>query len=161
MATSSVERQIAALRPTTGFAAAFHRWLLVGAAGGVIAAVVVWHPILLMLAIFLAIVGVSDRRAGPNVVAAIRAFDSGTPTLGEASIAITSGDTGARYRAIVREPGHPDWAYEFVPQGWQPTARTSPATIWRTGSRGQPVLAAVEEGVMIPRYDPKPWGTTN
>jgi len=139
-----------------GFAAHMHKWFLFGAALGVIAAVVFWHPVPLMLSALLAIVGVSEQRAGPNIVAAIFAYDSGTPTLGEATISITCWDTDNHYHAIVHEPDHSDWEYEFVPQGWQPATRTYPARIWRTGSGKRPVLVVVEEGIMIPRYDPKP-----
>jgi hypothetical protein len=160
MSTLSIEQQIAVLRPTMGFAAHMHKWLLFGAALGVIAAIVFWHPVPLMLSAFLAIVGFSEQRAGPNIVAAISAYDSGTPTLGEATVSITRWDTDNHYHAIVRERDHPDWEYEFVPQGWQPTTRTYPAKIWRAGSTRRPVLAVVEEGIMIPRYDPKLAGIT-
>lgn len=155
MASLSVEEQIAALRATTGFAARFHEWLLLAAALGLVAAIVLWHPVPLMISAFLAIIGIAERRAGPNVVAAIRAYDSGTPTLGEVSIAVTCCDTTDRYHVRVHEQGHPDWEYEFIPQGWQPTQRSCAARIWRTRDGGQPVLTVVEEGVMIPRYDPR------
>ena len=154
MATLSVEQQIATLRPTVGFAAHMHKWLLAGAAIGVIAAVVFWHPVPLMIAAFLGVIGFSEQRAGPNIVSAIAAYDSGSPTNGEISIAITCWDTDNHYHATVREQGHPDWEYEFVPQGWQPVSRSYPAQIWRVGSQNQPVLAVVEEGILIPRYDP-------
>ena len=133
-----------------------HKWFLVGAAFGVIAAIIFWHPIPLMVSVFLAIVGFSEQRAGPNIVAALCAYDCDTPTHGEISVAITCWDTDNHYHATVHENGHADWKYEFVPQGWQPTARSYPAKIWRTGSKGQPILAVVEEGIMIPRYDPAP-----
>jgi len=155
MTARSVEQQIAVLRPTVGFAARMHTWLLVGAAVGVIMAVVFWHPVPLMVAAFLGIVGFSERRAGPNIVSAVVAYDSGTWAAGEVSVTITSWDTDNHYHATVREPGHPDWEYEFVPQGWQPVSGTLPARIWREGSEGRPVLAAVEEGILVPRYDPK------
>jgi hypothetical protein len=156
MTTPSVEQQIAALRPTIGFAAHMQKWFLGSAALGIIAAIIFWHPVPLMIATFLAIVGFSEQQAGPHIVAAIAAYDSDTPTDGTVSIVITCWDTDNHYQATVREPGHPDWEYEFVPQGWQPLTRNYPAKIWRTSSNGQPVLAMVEEGILIPRYDPKP-----
>lgn len=116
MATLSIEQQIAVLRPTMGFAAHMHKWFLFGAALGVIAAIIFWHPVPLILSAFLAIVGFSEQRAGPNIVAAIAAYDLGTPTIGEATISITCWDTDNHYHAKVREPDHPDWEYEFVPQ---------------------------------------------
>lgn len=109
-----------------------------------------------MIAVFLGVVGFSERRAGPNIVSAIAAYDSGTPTNGEVSIAITSWDSDNHYHATVREQGHPDWEYEFIPQGWQPAIRGYPAQIWRAGSEQRPNLTVVEEGILIPRYDPKP-----
>ena len=161
MAKLSIEQQFAALRPTMGFAAHMHKWLLFGAASGFIVAIVWWHPVPLMVSAFLAIVGFSEQRAGPNIVAAISAYDSGTPTLGEVAISVTCWDTDNHYHAVVCEPDHPDWEYEFVPQGWQPTTRSYPARIWRTGSRRQPVLAVVEDGIMIPRYEPRPVAITS
>ena len=154
MATLSIEQQIAMLRPTVGFAAHMHKWLLAGAAIGVIGAVVYWHPVPLMIAVFLGVIGFSEQRAGPNILSAIAAYDSSAPTNGEISIAITSWDTDNHYHATVREQGHPDWEYEFVPQGWQPANRSYPARIWRGGSENQPILTVVEEGILIPRYDP-------
>jgi hypothetical protein len=156
MKVPPIEQQVAALRPTLGFAADMHKWLLFGAGLGVIAAVVFWHPVPLMLSAFLAIVGFSEQRAGPNIVAAIYAYDFGMPTLGEATISITCWDLDNRYHAIVREPDHSAWEYEFIPQGWQTVAQTYLAKIWRDVRSGQPVLAAIEQGIMIPRYDPKP-----
>jgi hypothetical protein len=108
-----------------------------------------------MIAAFLGIVGLSEQRAGPNIVSAIVAYDSGTATNGEVSVAITSWDTDNTYHATVREAFHSDWEYEFIPQGWQPASRSYPARIWRNGFEGRPVLAVVEEGILIPRYDPK------
>jgi hypothetical protein len=131
-----------------------HRWLLAGAASCAIAAAIFWHPVPLMIAVFLAVVGFSEQRAGPNIVAAIAAYDAGSPANGEVSVAITCWDTDNHYHATVREQGHPDWEYEFVPQGWQPASRGYPALIWRAGSEAQPVLVVVEEGILIPRYDP-------
>lgn len=154
MATLSVEQQIAMLRPTVGLAAHLHKWLLAGAAVGVIAAVVFWHPVPLMIGAFLGVVGFSEQRAGPNIVSAIAAYDSGMSTNGEISIAITCWDTDNDFHATVRERGHPDWMFEFIPQGWQPVNRSYSAEIWRAGSENQPILAVVEEGILIPRYDP-------
>lgn len=156
MATASIEQQIAALRPTVGFAAQMHKWFLLGATVGVVAAIIFWHPVPLMISFFLAAIGFSEQRAGPNIVAAIHAYDSDTPTLGEVSVSITCWSDDNHYHATVHEQGHPDWKYEFVPQCWQPVSRTYPAKIWRSEDRKQPVLAVVEDGVLIPRYDPKP-----
>lgn len=156
MSAQPVEQQIAALRPTLRFAANMHRWFLAGAAMGVIAAIVFWHPVPLMISAFLAVVGYSEQRAGPNIVAAVRAYDFDSPARGEVSISITCWDTDNHYHATVHEQGHPDWVYEFVPQSWQPAARCYPARIWRSASEGRPVLAAVDDGILIPRYDPKP-----
>lgn len=161
MTTFSVEQQAAMLRPAAGSAANLHKWLLASAAMGVIAAVVLWHPIPLMVAAFLGIVGSSEQRAGPNILAAIAAYDSGTASVGETSIAVTSWSDTYTYRAAVRERGYPDWEYECIPQGWQPEGGTCPARIWRTGSQDKPVLVVVEAGILIPRYDPKQVGNAN
>jgi hypothetical protein len=151
----SVEQQIDNLRPTVGFAAQMHKWLLLGAALGVIASLLIWNPIPLMFSVFLAVVGFSEKRAGPNIVAAISAYDSEAPAPGNASITITCWDMDNHYHVRLHEEGHPDWTYEFVPQGWQPAAGSHAAKVWRSGLEGKPVLSVVKEGVMIPRYDPK------
>lgn len=135
-----------------------HKWLIAGAAIGLIAALVFWHPVPLMIAAFLAIVGFSEQRAGPNIVAAITAYDSAAPAYGDVSVAITSWDTDNHYHATVRERGHSDWEYEFVPQGWRPTTRSYSAKIWRQGAEGVPILAVVDVGILIPRYEPKQVG---
>jgi hypothetical protein len=80
MRTLSVEEQIAIMRPSAavGVAAHMHHWFLAGAALGVIVALVSWHPVPLMIAVFLGLVGLSEQWAGPNIVAARAAYDSGT-----------------------------------------------------------------------------------
>lgn len=153
---SSVEQQLAALRPALGFAAHLHRHLVACALLGAFAAVVFWHPVPPMVAFFLAVVGLAERRAGPSIVAALVACDSGSPADGEVDVSISVRDGDHHYHARVREPGHPDWQYEFVPQGWQPVAATVPARIWRAGDAQAPVLAVVAVGVPIPRYDARP-----
>ena len=57
---------------------------------------------------------------------------------------------------MICRPARADREYEFVPQRWQPVARRYPARIWRSGSKEQPVVALAEDGILIPRYDPKP-----
>lgn len=132
-----------------------HRLLLCGAALAAVAAVIFWNPVPLFVTFFLGIVGISETRAGPNLVAAVAAYDSGEPSLGEAAIAVTCWDTDNHYHASLREHGHATWEYEFIPRGWQPTVGIFPARIWRASDTGKPVLGAVESGIMIPRYDPK------
>jgi hypothetical protein len=117
MKPRSVEDQIAALRSVRGLAPHAHKWLLAGAAIGLIAAVAFWHPVPLMIAVFLGLVGFAEQRTGPNLAAALTAYDNGTPSPGEVSIAIKSWDSTDRYHATVHTPGQPDWAYEFIPQG--------------------------------------------
>jgi hypothetical protein len=89
MATLSVDKQIAALRPTMGYAAHFHNWLLLIAALGIIAAIVFWHPVPLMFALFFGAIGLFERQAGPNIVVAISAYDAGEPTNGEVTVSMS------------------------------------------------------------------------
>jgi len=169
MKKQTVEQQIALFRRIKGFAAHAQKWFLGGAALGIIVAVILfwfWHQafffsaFLGMVSIFFASVGFYEQRTGPNIVAAIFAYDSDTPTHGKVTLLIEPWEdddySGITYYAIVHERNHPDWKYDFIPQDWQPIAQTYPAKIWRTGSKRQPVLVIVEEGVMIPRDDPKP-----
>jgi hypothetical protein len=147
----SVEQQIAALRPTIGYAAHFHLGLLWIAALGIVAAVVFWHPVPLMFALFFGLIGLAERQAGPNIVAAISAYDAEKPTVGSVVVSMQCWDMDWHYHAVVKEPNQPDWTYTFVPQGWQPAAQTYSAKIWRFASAGPPVLAVVEHGILIPR----------
>jgi hypothetical protein len=155
MKNLTVEQQIDYLRSTIGFAVQMHKWFLLGAALGVIASLLFWNPIPLMLSIFLAVVGFAEKRAGPNIVAAISAYDSEAPSPGNASITVTCWDMDNHYHVKLHEEGSPDWDYEFIPQGWQPAAGSYVAKIWRIGLEKKPVLSVVEEGIMIPRYDPQ------
>lgn len=154
----SIDQQVNLLRPgvISGFAAHMHRWFIGGAALGGIAALVLWHPMPLMFTVILGLVGLSERRCGANIVAAIKAYDFDVPSRGTASISISSWSSSDSYHVTVRESQHPDWIYEFIPQGWRPVDRADmPAKIWRETTGGAPVLAIVEGGIMIPRYPPK------
>jgi hypothetical protein len=155
MKTLTVEQQIDCLRPTVGFAAQMHKGFLLGAALGVMASLLFWNPIPLMFSIFLAVVGLSEKQAGPNIVAAISAYDSEAPSLASASITVTCWDMDNHYHVKLHEEGHPDWSYEFIPQGWQPIAGLYVAKVWRRGLEKKPALSAVEGGIMVPRYDPQ------
>ena len=155
MAPTSVDRQIAQLRPLVGFAPDLQKWLLGTAAAAGLAALLLWHPWPLMIGAFLGLVGLSEGRTGTNIVLAVLAYDSGTATQGEVSISIDSSDAVSRYFVTVREQGHPDWEYTFIPLKWVPVSGTFPARIWRADDSKQPVLTAVEQGILIPRSDPK------
>jgi hypothetical protein len=107
-----------------------------------------------MFAALLGVVGFVERRAVPNRLNALIAYDTLTPSSGWVSIAIAHGDGSAHFHAMVKENGKPDWSYEFEPQGWLPAARTYPARIWRMDAAGSPALAIVDEGILVPRRDP-------
>lgn len=149
----TIEQQIDLLRPAvrTGLARRFHWWLLGVAAVLLIVAAVTWHPVPLMIALFLGVVGAAERQAGPNLERAVRAFDEGEPSGGIVSITIVGGDTTDHYHAILREEGRPDSGFEFMPQGWEPAEGSFPARIWRGEDGVTPLLATIEGGVLIPR----------
>ncbi len=149
------DQQINALRPSIGFARHLHYWLIGLAVVLLLLSIIFWHPVPLMFAIFFGVVWLSEQQAGPNIVAAIQAYDMSNPTSGEVTISIdTSGDSPS-YHAWIHEPNHPEWTYEFIPQGWKPVAGTHTAQIWRNVGHLHPALAAVEGGILIPRYLPK------
>lgn len=149
----TIEEQIALLRPSVriGLARRLHWWLIGASLALIVVAVVSWHPVPLMIALFLGVVGVAERQAGPNLDRAVRAFDEGESSTGIASITIVSGDTVDHYHAILQEAGRPDSEFDFIPQGWEPVEGSFPARIWRAEDRGTPVLATVEGGTLIPR----------
>ena len=156
MKTSNVEQQIDNLRPAakSGLAANIHNWLVAIAVGLVILSIFLWNPIPLMIAIFLGVVGISERSAGPNIAAAINSYDTTQATFGEVTITITCWDTDNHYHAHVQEIGQPAWEYEFIPQGWKPAAGSYAARIWRAGNGGPPTLTIVGDGILIPRHIP-------
>jgi hypothetical protein len=131
-------------------------WFVGGAAALAILSIVLWHPVPLMLAFFLGIVGIAERQAGPNLVTAVLAYDTGNPATGEVTIWITCWDIDNHYHALVHEVGQPEWEYEFIPQGWQPVEGSYTARIWRNGSGQPPVLVTSKDGILIPRGNPKP-----
>ena len=157
MKTLSVAEQIALFKRPSVFRIAAHlrQWFLGGAIVGVIGAIFFWHPVPLMIAAFLGLIGLAEKRAGPNIVSALAAYDHGTSRPGQVAITITCWDMDNHYHGTVREHGWSDWKYEFIPQGWQPSSGTYPAQIWRDETSGRPVLTTVEQGILIPRYDPK------
>ena len=156
MTDLTIEQQIDLLRPAVriGLARRLHWWLIGIAVSLGLVSLVLWHPVPLMIGVFLGVVGVAERRAGPNLEAAVRAFDERASSSGQASITISSGDTRDHYHVVLREAGRRDSKFEFIPQGWMPVEGTFPAGIWRAQDDGAPVLATVEGGVLIPRGKP-------
>lgn len=154
MTDLTIEQQIDLLRPSVriGLARRLHWWLIGLSAVLGLAGLVLWHPAPLMVGVFLGVVGVAERRAGPNLDAAVRAFDDGEPTGGRASITIVSGDVSDRYHVVLSEAGHHEIEFEFIPQGWLPVEGSFPARIWRAQDDDAPVLATIETGVLIPRH---------
>ena len=154
---SSPAQQIDALRPAvnSGLAATMHYWMIGSALALGLLSLVLWHPVPLMIGLFLGIVGLSEQSAGPNIAAAINAYDHLTPTLGEVVISSSEGDSMTHYQARVSQAGEATWEYAFIPQGWTPQDGRCPAHIWRAASGQAPLLCAVDAGVLIPRNTPK------
>jgi hypothetical protein len=155
MPRRTVEEQIARLRPGRGFARRLPVWLFGLAAVLCVTAAVVWHPVPLMVGLFFGLVGLLDRRAGPNIVAALEAYDTLRPVAGEVEIEVTTWSDSDSYHAMVCEPGQPAWTYPFMPQGWTPVAGRYPARIWRAAPGQPPALVAVADGILVPRTTPK------
>jgi hypothetical protein len=157
MKKRSVEAQISILRAAMKWRVGrnLHNWLLGVGVMLAMLGVALWSPIPLVCAAFFAIVGVSERRAAPNLLNALAAYDTRAPSMAEISITITSWDSDDHYHVLVPGQGQPDWEYEFIPQGWSPVAGRFLARIWRLEDNGPPALAIVDEGILIPRYDPK------
>ena len=108
MKTFTVEQQIDNLRPLAknGLAQTFHNWLVASAALLVILSVFLWNPIPLMIAIFLGVVGIAERSAGPNIAATIKAYDTIKATSGEVTITISCWDTDNHYHARYKRMGN-------------------------------------------------------
>lgn len=132
-----------------------HIWLIGIAIILAILGATTGSPIPWVCAAFFAMVGVSERRAAPNLLNALAAYDTRAPSMGEVSITITSWDSDNHYHVLVQEQGQSDWEYEFIPQRWAPAGGRLAARIWRLEGNGPPALAIVEDGILVPRYDPK------
>ena len=154
----SIDSQVALLKVAakTRVGRNLQHWMQGSAVALALLSALIWNPIPLMLALFLGIVGIAERRAVPNILNALRAYETGVAAPGEVSISTICWDTDTHYHALVREPGRPDWTYEFIPQGWQPETGTHAARIWRLPGREAPVLVATEDGILIPRALPQP-----
>lgn len=152
----SAEEQITRLRTIAGIGLlrSLHQWLMGSAIALVVLSAILWSPIPLMFAALLGLVGFMERRAAPNRLNALVAYDTLTPSSGWVSIAIAHGDGSAHFHAMVKESGKPDWSFEFVPQGWLPVAGAYPARIWRMDAADAPALVIVDDGILIPRRDP-------
>jgi hypothetical protein len=140
------EAQLALLRTATrsGIGRHLHHWMVAMALMLALLSLILWHPVPLMIAIFLGIIGLVEHRAVPNILNALHAYDNTQPDTGSVRITITRWDTDDHYHAIVRQAGQPDWAYDFIPQGWQPVAGSQPAQIWRLDNDGPPALTFMQ-----------------
>ena len=157
MKTVPIEKQIELLRPAvkSGMASSMSYWMIGVAVALIILAAILWHPVPLMIAFFFGIVGFAERQSGPNIIAAIKAYDPAEPADGTARVWITCWDTDDNYHALLHENGQPDWEFEFIPQGWKPVEKLYEVRIWREcGTKCPPVLAVTDEGIMIPRRKP-------
>lgn len=157
MRTMSVEQQVALLRRSMLSPLGRHLIASLGILALLFLALgyALDSPIPCMFAGFFGLVAVFEREAVPNIVAALRAWDGDSPVSGWVVITVVRGDEGDSYRVVVDEPGRMRWQYQFMPQGWKPVAGRFPARIWRPDGRDAPVMAAVDAGVLIPRYTPE------
>jgi len=151
---SPVEQQIANLRPSvvSGIARQIHIYILACAVLLLVISIIFWHPIPLMFATFIAIVGLGSRDTGPLLDAAIRAYDLAPTVSGQVTITLENNFDSDCYYALVLEDNQPSWKYEFIPQSWRPVAGTYPVRIWRLKPETSQDLVAIEEGILIPRY---------
>ncbi len=159
MKTRTVDQQLAMLRPGLRFAAHLHHGMMGVALVGMLAALVFWHPVPLLLALFFGLVGISERTAGPNIVAALHAYDAETSMNGVVENSIHRRDGDDTFHARLSQPGNMDWTFQFIPQGWCPTAGIHEARAWRHAENGRPLLVTTKVGVLIPRYTPEPAST--
>ena len=152
----SVEEQIARFRRglANGIIARFHYWLLAIAVLCAIAALLIRHPLPLLFTVFFCVVALSDRGAGRNIAAAVTAYDMGTPTPCEVVIELREWSDVVTCHAKIMQGEAVAWIFKFVPQGWRPLAGRYAGRVWSQDSRGAPLLATIDGGVLIPRRDP-------
>lgn len=153
----SPEAQLSRLRTATEnrITRKLHHWMIGSAIVLTIVSAILWHPVPLMIAAFLGVVGAAEQHAIPNILNALHAYDSVVPATGSVRVTITRWDSDDHYHAIVRQDGQAEWAYDFIPQGWLPIPGRHPARIWRLEVDAPPVLAAVADGILIPRNKPQ------
>jgi hypothetical protein len=153
----SPEAQLSMLRTATEnrIARKLHHWMIGSAIVLLIVSAMLWHPVPLMIAAFLGVIGVAEQHAIPNILNALHAYDSVAPASGSVKLTITRWDSDDHYHAIVRQDGQAEWAYDFIPQGWSPVAGTHQARVWRLDKDAPPVLSVVDDGILIPRNKPQ------
>ncbi len=149
----SPEAQLSMLRAATEncIARKLHHWMIGSAIVLIIVSAILWHPVPLIIAAILGVAGVAEQHAIPNILNALHAYDSVVPASGSVKVTITRLDSDDHYHAIVRQDGQAEWAYDFIPQGWSPVAGSHPARIWCLDKDAPPVLAAVDDGILVPR----------
>lgn len=157
MRTLTVEQQLAMLRRVIRSPIGRHMTAVLGSLAACLALLgyAIGHPIPWIFAAFFGLVAVFERQAVPNISAALKAYDACEPVAGWAVVTVVRGDETDSYRAIVELPGRARWQFQFMPQGWTPAAGRFPARVWMPAGSDAPVMAALDAGVLIPRYCPE------
>jgi hypothetical protein len=113
-----------------------------------------------MFAIFLGLLAFATYQTAPHIRRAALALDSSNRTTARIEIAIDSWSDSQSFHAIVPVSPTLAWKFEFIPQGWKPSAGTVEAELCFIPGVEWPTLLITKEGIIHPRYEPKPQCTS-
>ena len=151
------EEQLHSLRQMTS--SNLVEWLFRGSAGlsavCLIAGIQTSWPPYYMLAAFLALIALNAYQTAPNIRRAVRAIDSTNRTTACITIEVESWTDSQSFHAIVPASSGRTWKFEFIPQGWNPTAGTVEVELRFIPEVEWPALLITKEGIIHPRYKPK------
>ena len=113
-----------------------------------------------MFAAFLGLLALASYQTAPHVRRAALAIDSSSRTNAIIEIAIDSWSDSQSFHAVVPISSTRTWKFEFIPQGWKPSAGTVEAELRFIPGVEWPTLLITKEGIIHPRYEPKLQGTS-
>jgi len=112
-----------------------------------------------MFAAFLGLLALAAYQTAPHVRRAALALDSSNRTTAFIKIEIDNWSGSQSFHAIVPVSSARTWRFEFIPQGWKPSAGTFEAELRFIPEVEWPTLLITKEGIIHPRRRPKPHDT--
>lgn len=114
------------------------------------------QPPYFMFLILPLLIAVSAHCTRPHIRTASDAIRSGCQSSGVVKIEVDSSSDSERFYATVATEPSRTWRFEFIPLGWKPFEGQTQATLYTLPGLEWPALIEVEDGVLYPRYKPKP-----
>lgn len=112
-------------------------------------------PPYFMLAAVSALLAYAALQTEPHVRRAAQALDSLDRRTEFIQISIESLSESQSFHALVPDSQSRAWKFEFIPQGWKPSAGTIQAELRFMSGVAWPALLVTSAGLIYPRYEPK------